>query len=357
MVVRSLFLRFIAPLPLLFGSGCVFAPLNPDYAGPKARSLELNEYYAPNGSYLNYSEELLSVEDDFTVKRITLETSYGPVKVDYFARHKRSDDLVFVFPVLGGKNIIENHFARYFAARGFDTAIVHRNGEFKHPENFERLETLFKENVIRDRITMDFFESVYQKRDFGSFGISRGAMNVAMTAGVDERMKYNVLALGGAGLTEIFRDSTERGVKKFRKKVMASRNMNEEEFYAYLKSELHTTPEALASHIDARNTLMILAVFDTTVPFRYGVRLRNKIGRPETVFLAAGHYTSLLFTQFVKLVPPDEIFCIFPFDYIETESLAFYRRSFVGKSTLKEIPFNILQFPFNLLSRFLEAVF
>src|SRR5690606_37543736 len=105
----------------------------------------------------------------------------------------------------------------------------------------------------------------------------------------------------------------------------------------------------LAHYMDARRTLIFLSLFDDTVPIRYGRELRDQIGKPETIFLLADHRTSLLYTQFVPLFPPNRCFAIFPFDYIETESLAFFHRSFnTGSVSLKYAIYTVLQVPFRI---------
>lgn len=336
-------------------AGCAFRPLDIRYKGPTPRPESVDEYYSIGESYVDFSEELIKRTPSYMLKRITLKSSRGEVTVDYFKRYIESDDLVIVFPVLGGRNIFSNHFAAYFAEAGFDSAIIHRNGDFKNPDNIDRIEEIFRINIIHDRMVLDFFEEIYKKKQFGSFGISRGAINAAMTAGVDDRLKYNVLAMGGTDLVSIFRESSEKGIKKFKRKVMKKKNMTEEEFLAYMEETVRTDPKNLAKYIDAKNTLMFLSVFDDTVPVKYGMQLRKEIGKPDTVFLVSGHYTSIAYTQFVPLLPP-----FFPPAYVETEAVSFYNRSFKTArsfSVIKEIPVRIFQLPFKVIGRIVDYLF
>jgi hypothetical protein len=248
-------------------------------------------------SYTDYTEELLNKKRKLTINRIVIQSNLGPITVDYFKGRKKTEELIFVFPVLGGRNIFANYFAEYFVTEGFDAAVVHRNNTFREPDNIQGIEEIFRTNIIRDRMVIDFFEDVHEKKKFGTFGISRGAINAAMTAGVDKRLAYNVLALGGADLIGIFKESRERGIIKFKTLAKNKLNMTEDEFFQFLEATLITDPDNLAKYIDARNTLIFLSLFDTSVPIQFGVRLRNKIGRPDTVFLPAGHATSLLYTH------------------------------------------------------------
>ncbi len=336
---------------VLFLSGCFRLSGNSFYKGPPERPQTMDEYYTPERSYTGFREEIEQVTDSYTHKRITIDSYAGPIQVDYFQGKVRSDSLVLVFPVLGGKNFIEKHMARYFVESGLDAAIVNRSNEFKDPALFDQLEAVFRLNIIRDRLAISFFETEYGKRQFGTFGISRGAINVALTAGVDSRLRYNVLVMGGTDLVDLFRDSNQARIEKYIKSVSAHKGFSEEEFFQALKEQLKSDPKNTAHYLDSKNTLLILGIFDKTVPFSYGMRLREQIGRPETVFLFADHYLGLLFTQTVSLLPPSkEKTGVFPFPYVEQEAVSFYKRSFGDKFNWKLLPFRIVQFPFNVIA-------
>ncbi len=333
-------------------TGCAFVPQHPNYQGPPPRPQQMQDYYSYDTQtpYTDFKEVTLEESSRYTHKKIDIQTEHGPISIDYFARHEKNDSLIFVLPVLGGRNIIADYFAKYYARHGYDTAIVNRSNDFKDPNRFNELEEIFRDNIIRDRIAIDYFEKQYGKKEFGTFGISRGAINAAMTAGVDARLKYNVLVMGGTDLVSLLKKSDQKGVKKFRNKVMNVRGITKEQFYNELRERIVTDPNNLARYINANNTLMFLALFDHAVPFPFGEKLREQIGYPRTVYLTAGHYTSILFTQYAKLLLPREEVCLFPQAYIETEALAFYDRSF-KKSTfgLSVLPYRILQLPFNLI--------
>jgi hypothetical protein len=340
-------------------TGCVFIPRPLGYKGPEPRPEFVQQYYQnADARVLSATVKVIKNREEYTEKEITICTTMGDVVVDLFQQHEKNDDLIFVFPVLGGKYMFERYFARYFAERGFDTAIVRRNNEFRNPANIDRIEEIFRENIIRDRLVLDYFEEAHGKRDFGSFGISRGAINASMLAGVDERLKHNVLVLGGSNLVGMFRSSGEKGIKKFIKKVTDAKQISRDELFRVLEESINTDPRYVAKYIDARNTLLILGLFDQSVPVRYGLKLRRQIGEPETVVLMSGHYTSLLFTQFVQLIPPGSDLCVFPYDLIETEALSFYNRTFkTGRWSVREIPVRIFKLPMSIVGRVWQLFF
>ncbi len=354
---RSLFVWALAALALVPSSGCVRLSRNHLYDGPPARPESMDRYYAPEHSYVSYREEIETATEKYTIKHITVESYAGPIVIDYFQTPKQTDSLVLVFPVLGGKNFIERHMAKYFAEAGFDSAIVNRSNEFKDPAKFDELEEIFRLNVIRDRLALDFFQNEYGKARFGTFGISRGAINVALTAGIDERLKYNVLVMGGTDLVDLFRDSNQPRIANYIQAVSDQKGFSQEQFFEALRTQLRTDPKNTARYLDGRDTLLILGIFDRTVPIRYGLKLREQIGRPETVFLLADHYVGVLYSQTVSVVPPSKDGPgLFPFPYVEEEALNFYDRHFNDETHWTIVPYRMLQTPVNLVVEGLAEV-
>lgn len=336
-------------LIILVCAGCMIAPPAGNGAGPEVRPPSLDRYYRANGSYTDFSEETLRGNRKYDLSRITVQTAEGEITIDYFRCKEPSDDLIFVFPILGGSNRFSNYFANYYARRGLDAAIIHRNNDFKDPEKFYEIEEVLRAGVIRDRIAIDLFENEFGKKDFGTFGISRGALNAAVTAGVDPRLKYNVLAMGGADIPRIFKESRESGIRRYRREVRELYGIDDEELFRRLEETIETDPKNVARYIDPSRTLIFLAAFDRHVPIRRGRELKALLGHPRTVYFFTGHYTSIVYLQYLPLILPFRPLCVFPIDYAETESLAFFRKSFGrGGSSLKLFVFRVLQSPFSL---------
>ncbi|WKZ56197.1 MAG: hypothetical protein QY326_05520 [Bdellovibrionota bacterium] len=349
----------VASLCLL--SGCFTIPMGTDYAGPEAMPAELAAYYSQGSSYQRFREVPIEDEKDFVIKRITIESEFGTASVDYFEqKYRTSDELILVFPVLGGKNTIAHYFADYFARNGYDTAIVQRNEEFKNPDNFDQIEEVLRKNVVRDRVVLDLFEREYGKKKFGSLGLSRGAINVAITAGADPRLRYNVLALGGSDLPAMFRDSNQRRIQKYIHYVSEKKNISSDQVIELLREEIRTDPKYLARYIDGRDTLMILSLFDRTVPVKYGRKLRRQLGYPKTIFLPADHYVALLYTGLIKMAVSDDPAARGPFSgaFVESEALDFFNEKFDRRRTLyRKYIRPVLHLPLDLVGQTADALF
>ena len=348
---------FLVSVLFFFLTGCFSVSVRRNYEGPKERPPELLAYYSKGHSYTGFSETIFAEHKDFIVKKIKISTDSGDALITLFekkrlAGEKRDSNLVLVFPLLGGNNKIVDYFSEYFVKEGFDSAVVERSDDFKNPAHFYNMEKVLHDNVVRDRIALDFFEEHYGKKNFGSFGISRGAINVVMTAGVDARLKHNVIALGGTDLVRIMKATNERRIENYKLDVMQKYNLSEKQFFTQLTETLRTDPKFLAQYLDARTTLMFLGLFDKTVPIQYGMKLREGIGGPRTVYLVADHYLSAGFTGVGKAVSPTMRKIGFPFDYIEQEAVQFYDKSFETSSKRSNglVPFKILQAPINAIA-------
>lgn len=347
---------FLVSIGILLICGCYSLPLDPRYKGPEPRPASLDQYYSRSGTYGEVAEEITKKEKNYDLKKIAIQSSAGEISITYFQRREPSENIVLVFPVLGGKPVIESYFADYIANHGIDAAIVNRKNDFKNPDNIDRLEQLIKDNVVRDRYAMDFFQREYGKKQFGSFGISRGAINAAITAGIDDRLKHNVFVMGGSDLAKLFEKSHQGRIQKYIESVTEKKNITRTQFFNTLKENIKTDPKNFASYIDAKHTLMILGLFDRTVPIKFGRLLRQQLGNPKTIFLMADHYTGLMYTNILQKFCGDV--CFFPPDYVETEAINFYRNSMqTGVRTPSIIPYRLLRIPMDLLGQIGEEIF
>lgn len=334
-------------------SGCFTLGAAGGYRGPVGRPAEFEKYYKRPAGEVVAKITPLRTEESHSIERIQLTTPAGAVTLDYFHGTAKNDDLVLVFPVLGGKNTIVDYFANQLARSGIDAAVIHRNDDFKDPAKVTQLEEILRAGLVRDRFVIDYFERDHGKKDFGAFGVSRGGINASLTAGVDPRLKYNMIVLGGSDLVALFEKSNVRRMREYRERARETLGMDEEQFFGFLRTTIKTDPKHLAPYIDARNTLLVLALFDRSVPFRYGLELRDRIGKPETVVLFTDHALSAAYTNLLEIGDGD----VFPFGYLERRATDFFKRSF-GTGQRKMPNFlRVLEVPFDALGYLLSAGF
>lgn len=326
------------------------------YRDEVARPPELLSYYDDGRQILRVSDRIVDTLYKVTKSEIEISTPRGKTHVIYFDGPSQKPELLLVFPLMGGSQIVSEHFAHFFARYGYDAAIVKRNNDFKDPENFPKLESLLRDTVVRDRVTLDYFEKYRGKTSFGSFGISRGAINALMTAGVDKRLKYNVLVMGAADIPSIFKYSTLHSVKKYQRRVMKKYNLTEEEFISTLQDKLKTNPSTVTKYLLPQDTMLILAALDSSVPIQDGLKMRKELGYPRTIFIPANHYIGAILTQIISIKEPFMGRPVFPFDYIEGEAMSFYREKFRGDFREKRPLVAFLKAPLTLLASFISQL-
>jgi hypothetical protein len=308
-------------------SGCFSYVLKGSDSRPTVeRPSWVEEEYGYDKEIIEFKEEIRDTTQNYFVRRITFPSAMVTQKgnemvtVDYYDTRTSSCEkkpLVLISPILGGDNSASKWFAEYYANNGMANAIVHRpENRFPDESRYcESLEALLKQPVIDMRRVIDLFETFPEidKNKIGSFGISMGAIRNATFAGIEERCRVNVFAMGGSDIPYILTNSSEEGVVEELNKAMkgiGAKNLLQE-----LQTTIKTDPKYLAQFIDEENTLMYITLFDTVVPTRAQRRLRDSIGDPSVSYLLSGHYTALAFV-------------LKPFQYLQTSSLNFFRNKF-----------------------------
>lgn len=221
--------------------------------------------------------------------------------------------VIVVNPILGGDYPLERGIARYFASRGFHAVLVHRKTLKISPEHpVSRIEILLRQGVIRIRQVADWLER-HPRVDatrMGCFGISMGGIATSIMAAVEPRFQAYVVALGGGTIAEILVTSNDKLLTKPLARYLDKNQITEEELFRRLQAELKTDPVLLAPYVDPDRVMMFIARFDRTIGREHAERLRTALGRPKTVYLPFGHYTSYV--------------CL---PYFKRASLAYFRRA------------------------------
>jgi hypothetical protein len=81
---------------------------------------------------------------------------------------------------------------------------------------------------------------------------------------------------------------------------MKDRGLTEETLRATLKEAMTCDPIHFAKYVDPTKVLLVLAAWDSTVPINKGLELRAAMGKPETIVVAAGHYTAVLYLPYLR---------------------------------------------------------
>ena len=206
-------------------------------------------------------------------------------------------------PILGGDYPLERGICRYFAKHGFHVAMIHRKTLKISPEHEpERLEVLLRQGVIRIRQVLDWMEEQpnVDATRLAGYGISMGGIATVIAAAVDPRLRCHVAALPGGSIADILATSHDPLLIKPMRRYLERRHMTKAELDAVLRRVVKTDPVLLAPYVDASHLLLFIALADRTIGRANALRLRAALGRPETVFMPFGHYTSYLALPYMK---------------------------------------------------------
>ncbi|MGA1842780.1 MAG: alpha/beta hydrolase family protein [bacterium] len=312
---------FFAGITLcLLLTNCAHYSMSPDYKGPKTLPEEIKEEFSYKKNEVLYKEKILEKKEKYAIKEITFASAHNilPTNHDiciqyYDINGDEKTPVIMVLPILGGSYSIAKRFASYFSENGYASVIVHRQKEYKSLKNIDKIDIVLKQMVLDHMQTIDWFETQedIDKGKIGIFGVSMGGIKGSLVSALDDRIDAAVLALAAGDIPYLLTYSKEKGIIDKKKKLLMEKKLTPDELYNSLRDIITCDPMEYAEYINANNVLMILARFDKIVPFTKGKELRDKMGKPETIYLLSGHYTAYPY--------------IF---YIKRESLQFFRRKF-----------------------------
>lgn len=295
---------------LLF-TGCASARLRSVPRVPQPLPEEIAAYYdyprqtphttkTPVAQRRAFSEWLIT----FPLSASGFEPTEPIVEFEWFETAATGPRPALVFnPILGGDYPLERGICRFFAARGFHVALIHRKTLKISPEHdVSHLELLLRQGVIRIRNVVDWMaeqEGVDPAR-LGSFGISMGGIAGTITAAVEPRLRAHVIALAGGTIPDILLTSRDSLLTKPLKRYVTHRQLTREELDRLLREAIRTDPIRLAPYVDTRRMLLFVALTDRTIGTANALRLRQALGFPPTHFLPTGHYTSYLLLPYLK---------------------------------------------------------
>lgn len=121
-----------------------------------------------------------------------------------------------------------------------------------------------------------------------------------MLLALEKRVKAGFLALGGGPLSEILAHSKEKGLVKHRDKLLKKHRLSLEEGESILEGAISYDPIKLAKYVDTKKVFLALARWDDVVPYKNGLKLREAMGKPESIIVPAKHYSSVVFIPYIK---------------------------------------------------------
>lgn len=224
---------------------------------------------------------------------------YVPKKIK--AGEKRP--AILISPILGG-NMVVDHFARYYAGRGYVAAIVHRKRLIWEDdwEDVQDVENYMRTSIIRIRQALDWLEvqPEVDSHRIGAFGISYGAILHSILAVIEPRIRYHVLAMPAAPLPDVIIHCPEKAILKLIRKAEEKHGLTREEVYQQLQEKLKTDPIYFAPYVNRDKVQVYVALFDRVVGASRSLGLWKAMGKPKLKVLPFGHYGGILVFPYLQ---------------------------------------------------------
>ena len=272
--------------------GCVSVPLNPNYEGPKPLPQRFEDLTSPARPQ-NMSVALVRKEEGYSVYTLNIDGCKSSLYMPRIKRKKGEEKnkfpTVIITPGMGGGEILTNYIAEGFVDSGI-SAIILNQPDFLEPEDDGNdLERKLEESTRNARSVVNWIHSQNKYFDLdrtGSLGISMGAIRNMILAAVEPRIEANIFVMGGGNLPHIVLESGETAkyvIERKRREGLSDEGLIED------LSSVVLDPANLAQYIDARGVLMIISRFDTIVPTKRQIEIRELMGGPRTIYIPTGH--------------------------------------------------------------------
>jgi hypothetical protein len=241
--------------------------------------------------------------------------------------------VLLILPMLGGSYPLEKYFGVYFAKRGFAAIIVHRE-KLPKDSNMEAVNPMLKQSVLDNRQAIDWIETrpELDADRIGVFGISMGGIKGALLTPLDDRVRAATLGLAGGDLPYILTHTTEAGIAKRRQAILREQHLTLPQLHDRLRHSISCDPNAFGRFVDPDKVLLILGAFDSVVPTKKGLEMREKMGNPETILVPTGHYSAILFVPYIQ----SQCYQFFRDKLRPRTETAVARKSSSGRGQLKE---------------------
>jgi hypothetical protein len=227
---------------------------------------------------------------------------------------------IVAFEILAGPQDVSEGMAKAFVNRGFAVARLERRAlDLDQQSDPDVVRKTLREGVIDARRLLDWLVT-HPKIDptrLGAAGLSLGSIQALLLTSCDPRIRGGYYVLTGGNLPEIFYESTEGAVRRFRDRLMAERGWTtREQFVAGIRPYTESVdPLNYVESLEPANLAMATGRFDAVIPSTYAQELWEALGQPRWYKLPCGHYTVFPFfwwamsrgaDHFDRLLAPDE---------------------------------------------------
>jgi dienelactone hydrolase len=248
------------------------------------------------------STRMLLSEVTFPSPVETPHTANNTVHCEYFrpAAEGRYPAVVMLH-ILGGDFDLSRLFCRQLASNGVAALFVKMPyyGPRRDPQSPARMVSLDPRETVRGmtQAVLDIrratawlaTQAEVDAQRLGIAGISLGGITAALAAGAEPRLVRVALLLAGGDVAQISWEARE--TRRLRESWTAAGGTRE----SLTEILREVDPVTYAANVRGRRVLMLNARYDEVVPPAATESLWRALGKPEIVWMDAGHYSSMRF--------------------------------------------------------------
>jgi dipeptidyl aminopeptidase/acylaminoacyl peptidase len=203
---------------------------------------------------------------------------------------------VVAFEILDGPQDVSEGMAKALVNRGYAVARLERRAlDLDKQSDPEVVRDRVRHGVLDGRRLLDWLVT-HPKIDrtrIASAGVSLGSIQALLLAAADPRIRGGFYVMTGGNLPEVFYESSERAVRRFRDRLMEARGWTtREQFLDGIRPyTAPIDPLTYAGSLDAASVMLASGRFDTVMPSGNTQQLFESLGRPLWYKLPCGHYT------------------------------------------------------------------
>ncbi len=264
-----------------------------------------------------YSLKPSIIKDGISDHEIIIK--YFPAK--YFSEKPNSEEekpMVIILPMIAGETFVERGLAHFYQQNNLNSAITDISADYRISikRGLEKIEKsgdieifVDKFNNVFQQVLFDYMQTLdtilenesFRTSNIGAQGISIGGIILTSLIGVDERIKAGISLLAGGNLPEIISNSTEPGIKREREKIKKKLKISDEEFKEALRGKIPLDPANLAKYIDSKKMMLFIAGNDSTVPYKNGIELAERLPKAKVEHLnGLTHYSAIIAMPIIK---------------------------------------------------------
>ena len=182
--------------------------------------------------------------------------------------------------------------------------IIHRKEISWNPsDTMEQIEDYLRLSVIRIKQGLDWLASQPEvdQDNLGALGVSYGAIMHSILAAVDSRIKFHVLCMPAAPISDVIMSCPDEAILRIISDMKETYEDSLPIIHEKLEQAIVTDPLFFTEFIDAEKVQFYIALFDKVVGTKRSFKLWRETGKPNLRVITFGHYGGIMILPLLQM--------------------------------------------------------